>query len=352
MSGGPTMTQTASAAPPPARGTSGQSGWQRAMERHKVELCIFAILVALYASFLIGNFQTFSQFGIYRAFMESMPLFGIMALSATFIVTLGEIDLSFPSIMALSSYSFGMVFQALLPSAGPNVAFLAGLAVAVAIGVGTGFFNGVLVTRVGIPSIVATIGTMFLWRGLTNVLAQGHGIALVALRDSVFHPILVGNLAGLLPAQFLWFVALGVLAHLIYRRHTFGSHVLFVGDNAGSARMMGINVERVKITCFVQLGVFAALAGIFSAALVTYVYPSTGDAILLPTLAAIFIGGTSVFGGRGTMIGTFIGVVIIGSLETGIVSGLGVQAFWTEVIYGVLITVSVSLYAVLMRRSQ
>ena len=104
--------------------------------------------------------------------------------------------------------------------------------------------------------------------------------------------------------------------------------------------MMGIDVDRVKIIAFMQMGFFAALAGIFLAAEVTYFWPTQGDGMLLTTLAAVFVGGTSVFGGTGTIFGTFIGVIIIGSLEAGIIA-IGLTGFWVRFLNGLLITVSV-----------
>ncbi len=314
----------------------------RRLRQNRILISITGILLALYAIFLIGNPDVFTRFPIYRAFMSTMPFFGIMALSATLVVTLGEIDLSFPSVLGISSYVFGTVFVA---SGSFALAFVACLAVGAIAGLG----NGLLVAKIGIPSIVATIGTMFLWRGLVNVLAEGKGIALVSLRDSAFHGLFVGRLFGEIPAQFLWFVGLAVLFGLIFRRHRFGSHVLYVGDNQDSARMMGINVDRVKIACFVQLGVCAALAGVFLTCEVTYFWSSQGGGFLLTTLAAVFIGGTSVFGGKGTMFGTVIGVLIIGSLEAGIVA-IGLTGFYVQFIYGLMIILSVSVYALVLRK--
>ena len=141
---------------------------------------------------------------------------------------------------------------------------------------------------------------------------------------------------GIIPAQFIWFVAGSILMGLIYKRHTFGSHVLFIGDNAASARMMGIHVDTVKILCFVIMGVSAALSVVFILNQLTFFWATTGSGYLLTTLAAVFIGGTSVFGGRGTMIGTFVGVLIIASLEPGIIA-VGLTGFWTQFIYGLLI---------------
>ena len=117
-----------------------------------------------------------------------------------------------------------------------------------------------------------------------------------------------------------------------------------------SSWMMGIHVERVKTTVFMQMGFFAAFAGILSTLEVTYFWPSQGQGYLMPTLAAVFIGGTSVFGGMGTVYGSFIGAIIIGSLEPGIIAGLHLTGFYIQLIYGLIIMLSVSIYAILLRK--
>ena len=144
-------------------------------------------------------------------------------------------------------------------------------------------------------------------------------------------------------------LVLGIAFWLLMNRHRFGSHILFVGDNMDSSRMMGINVEQVKTIVFMQMGFFAAFAGILSTLEVTYFWPSQGQGYLLTTLAAVFIGGTSVFGGMGTILGTFAGAIIIGSLEAGIIA-IGLTGFWIQLIYGLIIIVSVSIYAILLKR--
>jgi simple sugar transport system permease protein len=146
-------------------------------------------------------------------------------------------------------------------------------------------------------------------------------------------------------------VLVGIGLWVLLNRHRFGSHVLFVGDNEASARMMGINVSWVKALVFMQMGLFAAFAGILSTLEVTYFWPSQGEGYLLMSIAAVFVGGTSVFGGMGTIYGTFIGALIIGSLEAGIVAS-GLTGFWTRVIYGLIIMVSVSIYAILLKRRE
>ena len=309
---------------------------------YRFQISIIGLLVVLYAVFIIAAPGTYLSYNIYRSFMISIPFFGLMAMSATFIVTLGEIDLSFPSIAGFSGWVFASTYVA-------TGSFIIALLACLATGALLGLINGLLVTKVGIPSIVATIGTMFLWSGLVNVVTEGRGIPISQINDNPLHPFFTGELFGVIPAQFIWFVVGSIVLGLIYKRHTFGSHVLFIGDNAASARMMGIRVDFVKTMCFVIMGVSAALSVVFILNQLTFFWATTGSGYLLTTLAAVFIGGTSVFGGRGTMIGTFVGVLIIASLEPGIIA-VGLTGFWTQFIYGLLITISVSVYAVMLRR--
>lgn len=316
--------------------------WRLFIRQNRIELSITAIFIVLYAIFIIGAPEVYTKLGIYRSFMSTLPFMGVMALAATFVVTLGEIDLSFPSVMGVAAWGFGASFVA-------TGSYPLAMLVALAIGAGCGLLNGVMVAKVGVPSIVATIGTMFFWRGFVNVLAEGRGIPLVELQGSWMHPIFVGRIVGDIPMQFVWFLIIAVIMMLVYRRHVFGSHVLFVGDNENSAHMMGIKVARVKILSFTLLGIMAGFGGVLLLSEVTYFWPTTGEGYLLPALAAVFIGGTPVFGGRGSMYGTFIGVLIIGSLEAGVVA-MGIEGFYTQVIYGLLITIAVTIYAIIMRR--
>ena len=221
------------------------------VKTHKLEISITIIALVLFLIYFLGAPHVFTRFPIYRAFMQSMPFFGIIAISATFVVTLGEIDLSFPSIVGITSLTFGMV----LTSTDGN--FYVAFILATSLGMFAGLINGLLVTKIGIPSIVATIGTLFFWRGLVNVISQGSGIAIVDVADGTWqHAMFVQKLFGKIPAQFIWFIVLTALMQWIYRYHKFGNHIHFVGDNKASAQMMGINVDRVKIIAFVQLGFF------------------------------------------------------------------------------------------------
>jgi simple sugar transport system permease protein len=316
----------------------------------RLELSITGVLIGIFLLFLIGSPQTFTRFDIYYSFMSTIPFSGIMALAITFVIITGEMDLSFPSIMGYSAWVFSKLVNVFIEQGmNPNLAILIATLGCFLTGLAAGALNGILVNKVRIPSLVATIGTMFFWRGMVNVCGQGFGLSLVPVNETVLFKVFVGRLAGLIPAQAIWLVLLGAGFWFILRRHRFGSHVLLVGDNVESARMMGIRVERVKTIVFMQMGLFASLAGIMASLEVTYLWPSLGEGYLLRTLASVFVGGTSVFGGIGTIFGTFVGSIIIGSLEGGIVA-IGLTGFWTQLIYGLIIVVSLSLYSLLRRK--
>jgi simple sugar transport system permease protein len=316
----------------------------------RLELSITGVLVGIFLLFILGSPQTFTRFDIYYSFMSTIPFSGIMALAITFVIITGEMDLSFPSIMGYSAWVFSKLINVFIEQGmNPNLTILIATLGCFLTGLAAGALNGILVNKVRIPSLVATIGTMFFWRGMVNVCGQGFGLSLVPVSETVLFKVFVGRLGGLIPAQAIWLVVLAAVFWFVLRRHRFGSHVLIVGDNVESARMMGVRVERVKTIVFMQMGLFASLAGIMTSLEVTYLWPSLGEGYLLRTLASVFVGGTSVFGGVGTIFGTFVGSIIIGSLEGGIVA-IGLTGFWTQLIYGLIIVVSLSIYSILRRK--
>ena len=165
------------------------------------------------------------------------------------------------------------------------------------VGVLCGLFNGFFVTFIGIPALVVTIGTQFLFRGLALVLVGGRQYPLVETQDSPAYQVMVGKLFGV-PMEFYWFVLATVGAWVLLNRHRLGQNAYVTGDNAQAAGLMGIPIRRTRITLFVLVGVAAAFAGVLNSLQVVNYYPSMGDGYLLPALAAVFVGGTSVFGGR------------------------------------------------------
>ncbi len=320
--------------------------------QYGLQIGIFCVFLVIWGLFILGAPQTFLKPTIYAAYMSTIPFFAVIALPLTLIVIAGEMDLSFPSIMGVGMVAFTNVWA--LTDSFP-LAFIASL---IAGGL-VGFLNGVIVVKLGIPSLVATLGTQFFWRGFVLVVTNAGGVSLVPLKQMALRQALVGRVGGYLPAQMIWAVVVAVLVWTFLNRHKFGAHVYLIGDNVESARLMGVNVDRTRMTNFAILGAAAAFGGVLSSLEQSYFWVSLGDGYLLKTMASVFLGGTSVFGGVGTVFGTFIGCLIIGAIEAGIVAvgkveifGLVIRlsGFWTQLIYGLIIVISVSLQNVLSRR--
>lgn len=330
----------------PAMAISQKRLWQgnlaRFVRRYGLQIGIVSVLLAIWAFFIIGAPGTFLSPEIYAAYMSTIPFFAVMALPLTMVIIAGEIDLSFPSIMAIGVLVFVNVFQ---ETGHVGLAFVACLVM----GFLVGLLNGIIVVRLGIPSLVATIGTQFFWRGVVLVVTGGQPASLVPVKGTILHQVLVGRLWGYIPAQMIWTVVVAVLAWVFLNQHKFGAHVYLTGDNEDSARLMGVNVDRTRVMVFAVVGIAAAFAGLLASLEVNYYWVTLGEGYLMRTLASVFLGGTSVFGGTGTILGTFIGCFIIGAIEAGTVA-IGLTGFWTQLIYGLIIVLSVAMHTLLGRR--
>lgn len=285
--------------------------------------------------------ETFLHSRIYVSYAQTVPYFALIALPLTMLIVAGEIDLSFPSVFAL-----GMVGYIAVEHTTHSVAL--GVLATLAMGAAAGFVNGFFVCVVGIPALVVTIGTQFLYRGLTLVLVNGKSYTLLETDGSLPGRLLTGRLFGF-PMQFVWFVVLAVISWVLLFRHRLGQNTHVIGDNKQAAGLMGIPIMRTRMVLFVLTGAVAALAGMMNSFAVINFYPNQGGSTLLPALAAVFVGGTSVFGGRGTIWGTAVGAFLIGGIDAGAVA-VGLKDFWTQVIYGAIVLGAVSTHALLQRR--
>lgn len=298
-------------------------------------IAVFFVLIGMYMFFAPG---VFLRWPIYNSFLITIPPLMILSLGLTLVIAAGEIDLSFPAVISFSGFLFA---YCTLHLGSPWL----GLAAAIAGGALVGVVNGILVASVGIPSIIITIGTSFFWTGVATVLSGGMSFALDKLDGSVIGNIFAGTLFNI-PTEALWALGLAVVLWFILNRHRFGEHLLFIGDSKDVARVVGINTVRERIKLFTLMG---ALAG-FSSFLLTIqnfnYFATQGQGLLLSALAGVFIGGSSVFGGSATVVGSVFGALIIGMLNAGIVA-TGVSGFWVEVIVGLVFVVAVVLHTVL-----
>jgi simple sugar transport system permease protein len=315
------------------------------------QLGIVGVFLALWIIFIVSAPNTFLSPQIYYAFMASIPFFALMAIPLTIVVIAGEMDLSFPSIMAMGMVAFSFTYNG--TAFIDNVTIRVFLAIIAALLAGSliGWINGVIIVKFGIPSLVATIGTQFFWRGAVLVLTQGANYTLSYIKQTFFYPALVGKIGGYFPMQMVWLVVITILGWVLLNRHRFGAHIYLIGDNVKSAELMGVNTGRTRIQAFMLIGLISAFAGVIASFYVAYFWPSLGDGYLLSTLASIFLGGTSVFGGTGTILGTFLGAFIIGAIEAATVA-VGLTGFWTQLIYGFIIVLSVIMHTYLRKRTE
>jgi simple sugar transport system permease protein len=315
---------------------------QSFLRKNGTQLGILAVFALMWISFILAAPRTFMSPQIYAAFMATIPFFALMALPLTMVVIAGEMDLSFPSIMAMAMVGYILTYDS---TQNVTLAVLVGIV----IGFLVGLSNGFIVVKFGIPSLVATIGTSYFWRGATLVILNGKGATLVPAKSTFIYNLFVGKTFGYIPNQMIWLVVIGVVTWVLLNRHRFGAHVYLIGDNENSARLMGINVGRTRMMAFALVGLVSGLAGIMASMQVAYFWPSLGEGYLLKTLSSVFLGGTSVFGGVGTVLGTFIGAFIIGAIEAAIVA-IGLTGYWTQLIYGLIIILSVTMHSVLRKR--
>lgn len=314
------------------RNQSIQQSWARRLVlENRASIGTFVVFVVMMALFFYGNPRVFSDYRIYYSVLMTLPVAIFVVVPMVFLVTVGEIDLSFPAVMAFSAWIFALGVQS---GYDPFVSFLAGLVV----GILLGFAIGAIVVYGGLSSLVATLGLSFLIRGAILIATGGKSIAMVSLKDTLTYKVLSGTV-GSFPVQMIWAVIFVVLSVLLYNRHKFGARVHCVGDNPDSAAQMGIDTRRVRVYTFVFMGFGAALAGIFSTMINFTWWPTAGDSYLLPTLAAVFVGGTPTWGGIGTIIGGTLGAVIVSFIQVGIVSA-GLDGFYVQFFNGLIIILS------------
>ena len=290
-----------------------------------------AVFVAMIALFMIASPRVFLSWPIYNSVLVTLPVALCLVVPLVFVVTVGEIDLSFPATMGFSAWIFALVVHA---GYSPFLAILAALATGMALGVGV----GALVVVANLSSLIATLGMNFMLRGLIMIVTQGKSIALLDLQDTTAGSLFSGQLGGV-PVQMFWALGFVALAALLFNRHRFGARVKAVGDNPDSAGQMGIDVTRVRIATYVFMGLGAALAGVFST-MVNYTWwPTTGDGYLLPAIASVFVGGTPTWGGTGTIVGGAIGALIVSFIQSGVVAA-GLSGFYVQFFNGLIIILS------------
>jgi ribose/xylose/arabinose/galactoside ABC-type transport system permease subunit len=308
-----------------------QSRLRRLLIDNRPALGSAVVLAVMLGCFFLGNPEVFSQWNMYRAVLIGLPVVLFVVVPLVYVVTVGEIDLSFPATIGMSGWVFALVVQA---GYDPFVGLLAAMVAGLFLGVCVGW----LVVYANLSSLIATLGMNFMLRGLIQISTEGKSIALPALPQSLAYKVFAGQAFGI-PIPFLWAMAFVIACSLIYNRHRFGLQVHVVGDNPDAAQQMGINVKLVRLKTFAFVGLGAALAGVFAVFINFTWWPTSGDSYLLPALASVFVGGTAPWGGIGTIIGSAIGSFTVSFIQAGVV-GAGLSGFYVQFFYGLIIILS------------
>jgi ribose transport system permease protein len=296
--------------------------------RYRQWVIYFAFLVLIVGFSLASpQFMTFSNI---INILRQTSILAIMAFAMTFVLTAGEIDLSVGSVMAVGS----LVASVVLRDGGH---WLAASVAGIGSGLAFGAFNGVLTTKAKIPSFLVTLGTLGIARGVA--LSVTGTLTIVFVNDIFTQVWGVGDV-GPIPTLVIWMVVVFVITYFLFNHTLFGRYVQATGGNLQAARFSGVNTDRIKLFTLMMSGGAAGLGGLLITARLVSGRPYIGQGYELDVISAVILGGTSLFGGRGTIVGTLIGALMIGVINNGLVL-LGVQTNTQMIVKGVIIIAAV-----------
>lgn len=295
------------------------------------------VLIALWVvlSLTAENFLDWTNA---KNIMRQISIVAIVASAATLVMISGGLDLSVGGTAALSGVS-----AALIASNGMSTewSFVLGALV----GVGVGLVNGLLIVSLGLNPVIATLGTLYVSRGAANVLTDGLPIYDVPANWSSLG---TGFTLGL-PTPAVILVVVVVILWIVQRYTLLGKYAVAVGSNFEAARLAGIPVDKVRIALYVISGAAAGVGGIVLSSILNSGQPTAGTGLEFDVIVAAILGGTSLSGGQGSVLGTLVGAMIVGTVNNGL-NLLGVQSFWQSIVQGLILVGAVALDALVQRR--
>lgn len=296
------------------------------LSRTEINTILFFVVLFVILGIFSPNFLDF--FNLINL-TRQISLYAVIAVGETLVMTLGGIDLSVGSVLALAGV-FSAIFHLTLGN----------LVITVAIGVGMacGFANGLLVSKLRINPFIVTLGMLNIARGIVLVITKGFPI-----------PIYEGSIITLgqgsffsLPYLFLFMLGVGILGIFLLGKTTYGNYVKAIGSNESAAWAMGIDVQRVKIVTYTISGLLSGLAGVLLAGRLSAGQANAGIGWELDVIAAVIIGGTSLAGGEGSVLGTLFGAALLGMIRNGLVL-FGVSMYWQTIVIGLILVGGVAL---------
>jgi ribose transport system permease protein len=304
----------------------------------------FGALIVLFIVFSAAS-PNFLQFNNIVGILLATAVNGVLALGVTFIIITGGIDLSVGTVMTLSAVMTGVVVT------NGHLPLLLGILVGLATGGLMGLTNGIIIARLKVPPFIATLGMLYVAKGLALVIS---GLKPIYFNDTPeFNTTAMGSAVGAIipgfdvPNVVLLLFAAAVVASLILTKTVLGRYAFALGSNEEATRLSGVNVNFWKIAIYTLGGLFSGLAGVMIAARLNSAQPALGQGYELDAIAAAVIGGTSLSGGEGSMLGTIIGAFIISTLTNGL-RIMSVPQEWQTIITGAIVILAV--YLDILRR--
>jgi simple sugar transport system permease protein len=311
----------------------------------KPEFGPLVLLVVMLVVFTAINPAFLSLTNISNALTFTVEL-GLIALAMTLLMTAGEFDLSVGSVFGFTPVVMWTLFNADVMALFP--AFLCAIAVAILIG----YVNGLFVTRLAIPSFLVTLGMLLVVRGTALWLTDGFPQRTWDAGEQWFASVLVGDfkIGNLrIYMSLVWFILIAIAFHYLLTRTRFGNWIQATGGNPNAARNRGVPIKRVKMILFMLCSAMAGFAGVISSIRVSAANPNSGVGYELEVIAMVVIGGTVLTGGRGTIIGTVLGVLILRLMRNGIVL-IGVPGLAYNIFIGAIILGMMALHSALEKR--
>lgn len=290
------------------------------------------LAIFLFFAVVLRDSGFLTQRNLVNIVLQTAPA-TIMAIGLVFVLSAGDIDLSFGSTVAVSALCAAMAMAA-MPAAALPVGILAGLGAGLLVGA----INGVLIAWLRLPSFLVTLATMGLVAGIGRSLTQ---LRSIPVTDPLFTGMFgSGSLFGV-PSLVIWTVVAVAIGHVIYRQTRFGAHVLATGDNARAAQVTGIKVSSIRLWVFMISGGLAGLAGLLYAGRLQAAKYTLGETDLMTVIAAVIVGGTLLNGGKGSVIGALVGSLLMGMLNNGLIL-MGLSVSDQMIVRGLIILVAVA----------
>ncbi len=335
-------------------GSLGRHGIGEALLYGKSMVPALALLLAILMVFFGVMTKTFFTLGTFKAIISNIPVIAIVSVGMTFVLLVGGLDLSVGSILGFTAVNV-VLFHDWFERMGVPVIWLPWLVLlcSLAIGTGLGLINAVIITRIGINPVITTLGMMALARGMASWFMLGFPILKTGrITDPVFlsmaRTYLPSEKVAIFPITLVYVVLLYVIAMLVMRSTRYGRNVFAVGSNEYAARLAGVDVRRIKLSAYVISGAVSGLAAAILVAQLSLGRDDAGLGLELDVITAVVLGGVSMAGGKGSLVGVFIAIIILGVIRSGMVqlqAAIGLSYYWRDVVAGLILILAISIDA-------